>query len=101
MGRAEEIHGEGQVPVPHLPVLPQEDHPVCGHADVHLEPGGGARHGAGHHLHPHPGRPPTAQTQCPEQVPESSCGMKDLMAFASLYLTNFQTFLSFLDARRN
>ena len=62
VGRAEEVHGQGQVPVPHLAVLPQEDHPVCGHADVHLEPGGGARHGAGHHLHPHPGRPPTAQT---------------------------------------
>ena len=72
MGGAEEVHGEGQVTLPNLPVLPQEDHPVRGHADVHLEPGGGPRHGAGHHLHPHAGRPAPAQAQCPEQVPRDS-----------------------------
>ena len=69
VGGAEEVHGEGQVTISDLPVLPQEDHLVCGHADVHLEPGGGPRHGAGHHLDPHPGGPASAQAQCPEQVP--------------------------------
>ena len=77
VGRAEEVHGEGQVPLPHLAVLPQEDHPVCGHQDVHLEPGGGPRHGASHHLHPHPGSSAPAQTQCPEQVPASKCGANE------------------------
>ena len=68
VGRAKEVHGKGQVPLPNLAMLPQEDHLVCGHTDVHLEPGGGPRHGAGHHLHPHPGSPAPAQTQCSKQV---------------------------------
>ena len=72
MGRAEKVHGQGQVAISDLPVLPEEDHLVRGHADVHLEPGGGPGHGAGHHLDTHPGGPAPTEAQCPEQVPPSS-----------------------------
>ena len=43
MGRAEEVHGEGEDQVPDLSVLPEENNIIRGHQDVCLEPGGWRR----------------------------------------------------------
>ena len=68
VGRAEEVHGEGQDQVSHVPMLPEEDDIICGHQEVCLESGGGKSHGAGRHLYSDHPDGCHAQAQCPKQV---------------------------------
>ena len=72
VGAAQEVHGESEDQVPDIPVLPQEDNVVCGHADVRLEFGGGQSHRAGRHLHPHHPNGRHAEAQCAEQMSQQA-----------------------------